>query len=200
MAQKSTTVEKVRKGAQKTAETVGGTIAKNPQGTLYVVLGLVGAFSAYRLFKWAKSTGDRLSGDGIDNHIPINVVPDASKTTISRSTAKNYASQLLTAMNHRFFTLLPFPHYAEGTDTDILKTIFDRINGEDFKLIYREFGLKDYNGVGSPEKDVSGGIQDTLGLSEPRDLVYWLREELDFFDFSLRKKVRNLVESAGLIF
>jgi|GEM_PF-1549668 len=198
MARKTkTSLQKVGSSAKKALADTGKSIAENPKSTLYIGLGIAAVFALYYGGKWFN---DAFSGSGIDDTIDTTVKPDMGKTTISRATARNYASQLLEAMNWKGWMLLPYPHFGDGTDNDVLKSIFNNINADDFKLIYQEFGTKDYNGYSSPPKNVGGGIQDSLGISKKRDLVFWLRSELDFLDFSLKRKVADLVTQAGFAF
>ncbi len=200
MEKGKTATRKIVDTVRKTATKAGASVVKNPISLLYVGGGILAVIAAYKLAKWAKDASDTVSGDNIDNTIPVRVIPDTSRTTITRNEARNFASQLLTAFNWKGFMLLPYPHYGEGTDNNVVKSIFDRINSEDFKVMYQEFDTKDYNGYSSPPSNIGGGIQDALGISEKRDLVYWLRSELDFFDFSLKKRVKEIVEGAGFIF
>ncbi|UOB18587.1 hypothetical protein [Abyssalbus ytuae] len=190
------TVSKAAEATKEVAKKTGEYASKNPKTTLYIVGGTITIIALYGLFKGLKKTGDTLSGENIDENIEIDAPVNNSKTTISKQQAKQYASQLLIAFNWT----VPVFNY-QGTDTNVIKEIFKKINPEDFKLIYNEFGLKHYNGFGSPPENIAGGIQDLTGIAKKRDLVYWLKSELNsILDATTYKLVKNIVEQAGFVF
>ena len=171
--------------------------ARNPLPTLYVVGGILGAFAVFKILQAANNA---FSGSDIDDKVDFKLKIDPAKLSISKEQAKIFADQLLVAMNWEGLRPWPLFTVGPGTDNKVIKEVFGQINPEDFKLIYQAFGTKDYNGFGSPPKNVGGGVQDAIGISKKRDLVYWLRSELDFFDFSLKGKVGETVRQAGFIF
>ncbi|NER13554.1 hypothetical protein GWK08_08910 [Leptobacterium flavescens] len=116
---------------------------------------------------------------------------DYSKTTITNSTAKKYANDLFESMRHN------------GTKESAIEDIFDHINGHDYILIYNQFGVKPYNGFGSPD-----GVP-ILKETDPvyhYNLTQWLDAELNehgvwpFSDRALRKKVANVLSEVDIEF
>jgi len=109
---------------------------------------------------------------------------DLSKTSITQEMAKNYAESLYTAFN-----------YYWGTDNTIIRNVFDKINSEDFKLIFNYYGIR--------SRDLDGkaptGLWKIFGQYEDLNLVEWLNEELGILDFSLKNKIRPIVNGAGFI-
>jgi len=196
-----TAVSKVSKTTTEAAKKAGEYATSNPKTVLYVVVGGIAIYSIYKLIEAAKKTGDILSGDNVENNIEIGnaLVVNPTNTTITSNQATIYANQLLEAMNWKGFI---FPvGYQHGTDNDTIEAIFDKINAEDFKMIYQKFGKKHYNGFGSPDSNAIGGIESAIGIADLKDLVYWLNAELSsIFDRTLYKKVKTIVEQAGFIF
>ena len=80
---------------------------------------------------------------------------DTSNARISKQKAFNLANELYTAMDKL------------GTDEDLIKKVFTGLSPDDFKLVYKEFGLRGYFMFNS---------LDYIGF--PYNLVQWLREEI----------------------
>jgi hypothetical protein len=117
---------------------------------------------------------------------------DATKTKISQTTAQNYAEQLFNAFN-----------YYWGTDLATIKSIFGKINSEDFKMIYNAFGQRTYSAIngGTPSKSPIGFDNPIIFGSNPDlDLVSWLQAELGVADILTKNKVRPIVIGAGFTF
>lgn len=157
---------------------------EKPKNTKYLVGGLLVLLLGYKIYK----TFNPNINDTVDN------VGNGSTTnaTISKETATNYAQQLLDAMNLNRNAIL-----LSGTDEKVISNVFDKIkNSDDFRLIFKAFGTKHYNGLNSPVEGV-----EILQSYQLRNLVYWLRSELNsFWDYSVHKKVKNVVEKAGFVF
>jgi hypothetical protein len=116
---------------------------------------------------------------------------DLTKTSISQATAQNYAEQLFKAFN-----------YYWGTDLSAIKTIFKKINAEDFKMIYNAFGERTYSSIngGTPSGSIIGLDNPTVfGKNPDIDLMGWLNNELGVLDFTTKSIVRPVVEKAGFI-
>ncbi|WP_237275572.1 hypothetical protein [Tenacibaculum ovolyticum] len=108
---------------------------------------------------------------------------------ISRNQANIYAMQLLAAFNSYE------PVY--GTDEKVVLDVFKRITPLDFKKIYKEFGQRDYNGYNSPPQEIFWGVDSY----DKRNLVYWLRSEIDpEKDVELYSLVKHVVNKAGFVF
>lgn len=194
---KTKVVSKTKEAAKKTGEYV----SKNPKTTAYIVIGAVAIYAGYKLFKAVKGAANVLSGDNVVSNIEVGNALNVnnSNLTITPNQALIHAKSLLDAMNWEGWVYIPIPRYTSGTDTDVIDQIFSNITSDDFKLIYQKFGKKHYNGTGSPQ--ILEGVQDFIGIAEERDLVYWLRSELNsFFDRSLFNKVKAIVEGAGFTF
>lgn len=178
--------KKAAKKAAKGLETAGKTVAKNPTTTLYVVGGLVALFVGYKLYR---NFNNAWNGGNIDNQIP-NTGGNASGATITDQVARNYAQQLLDAMN------VKEPFY--GTDEATIEAVFDNLqNGADFLKVFNAFGNKDYNGWNSPPE----GFWSFLDSYDKRNLVYWLKSEISpTTEPRLYNKVKQRVESAGFTF
>jgi len=116
---------------------------------------------------------------------------DKAKTKISQATAQNYAEGLFKAFN-----------YYWGTDLATIKSIFSKINSEDFKMIYNAFGQRTYSHIngGTPSQSAIGLDNPTIfGKNPDLDLVGWLQEELGVLDYVTKSKVKPIVEGAGFI-
>jgi hypothetical protein len=113
---------------------------------------------------------------------------DQTKTKISQATAQNYAENLFQAFN-----------YTWGTDLATIKSIFSKINSEDFKMIYNAFGKRSYSGIngGTPSGKIYG-LDYWVGFND-LDLVGWLNAELGMADFVTKGKVKPIVEGAGFV-
>ena len=118
-------------------------------------------------------------------------VVDKTKTKISETTAQNYAEQLFKAFN-----------YYWGTDLATIKSVFSKINSEDFKMIYNAFGQRTYSSVngGTPSQSIIGLDNPTIfGKNPDLDLVGWLDNELGTLDFATKNKIRPIIEGAGFV-
>jgi len=116
---------------------------------------------------------------------------NTSKTRISEQTAQNYAEQLFKAFN-----------YYWGTDLATIKSIFSKINSEDFKMIYNAFGQRTYSSVngGTPSQSIIGLDNPTIfGKNPDLDLIGWLDNELGTLDFVTKNKIRPIIEGAGFV-
>lgn len=113
---------------------------------------------------------------------------DKSKTSISELTAKNYAESLFESFN-----------YTWGTDKSVIESIFSKINSEDFKLIYNEFGKRSYSDINSGTPSGKVYALDTYIGNVNLDLVQWLNKELGLGDGSLKNKIRPIVDGAGFV-
>ena len=158
---------------------VGTYIGNNKKPLLYVGGAIALVVIGYAVVKRVKGA---VSGKNIVGGKFNNQDVDETKTTISDSTAKNYAENLFEAFN--FFW---------GTDKTTIDTIFSKINSEDFKKVYNAFGKRSYSIMGSPV-----GLS-TLGAYTDYDLITWINNELDFGDSALREKIRKVVEPAGFV-
>ncbi len=190
------------KKSKETARKAGKAVVNNPKKSIYVGLGivvLVGGYLVIRGFSSGVKKGvNTITGENLDLNIDTNIKPNPSKTTISREQARIFASQLLKAFNYRKQVWLT-PVY--GTDDDVVEEIFKKITPEDFKLIYNEFGTKDYVVHGSPQEGIAGGILDFTGLSRKLDLVEWLKEEINSVtDRTLYNLIKSVVNQAGFAF
>lgn len=162
------------------------TTNKSPKNTAYIVGSLLVIFAGYKAYKYLfKKPNDTI--DNVGNG-------SISNSTITKQEAINYAQQLLDAMNVGRNSI-----FFGGTDEQTISNVFDQIkNSDDFRLIYQAFGLKDYNGVSSPE--FGDGIFQNY---TERNLTYWLKSELGNFwswDKIIYNKVKLVVESAGFTF
>lgn len=168
----------------KNANTIGNFILDNKKP--FFILG--GVLLSYYLFKQVhKSLSDTFTekSEKIDIHLPIN----PQKTTINNTKAQQFAQQLLDACNEAF------PFY--GTDEETILKVFKQLkSSEDFKMVYKAFGMKKYNGYNSPPV----GVFRHLDKYEPRDLVYWLKSELSPSDGKVYTIVKQRIESAGWSF
>jgi hypothetical protein len=116
---------------------------------------------------------------------------DITKTKISQATAQNYAEQLFKAFN-----------YYWGTDLSVIKSIFSKINSEDFKMIYNAFGQRTYSSIngGTPSQSPIGLDNPVIfGKNPDLDLVGWLQEELGIADFVTKNKIKPIIEGAGFV-
>lgn len=167
------------------AKDTGKSILKNPKSAANIFIGIVGIFALYKIYKVINSG---FAGDpNIDNEV-IGTGGSTDGATISNQQAKNFAQQLLDAMNEKA------PIY--GTDEAAIEAVFARLKvGQDFIKVYNAFGKKDYNGNNSPPT----GFWSYLDSYEPRDLVYWLRSELSpTRDAKIFKIVKERIESTGV--
>lgn len=184
----------VKKGATSAAKKTGQFVSKNPKTAMYIGLGVIGVAIIYTLVKKTTGTVDKLfNGDpNIDDNVTIvlgDLKIDTKKLSIDNAKAKIFAQQLLDAMN------VKEPLW--GTDEKTIEAVFKKITSEDFKIIFWEFGKKDYNGYNSPPK----GWFSNIDSYEPRNLIYWLQHELDpVADATVYKLVKSKIEGAGFVF
>lgn len=174
--------------AGKAIKDAGGFISNNKKELLYVggaiVLGILG----YKIYK-ATSKGLSSALESKTETVDVDVSIDKNQTTITKEQAQQFAKTILDACNHME------PLY--GTDEEAIKQVFLRLkSGHDFKLVYKEFGMKDYNGNNSPPSSWLRHLDNYT----PRDLVYWLRSELSPSDGEVYRIVKSRIESAGYAF
>ncbi|TYB78334.1 hypothetical protein [Bizionia myxarmorum] len=183
-----TVAKKAVSTASNSAKKVGKSVADNPKQTLYIVGGILAIYLGYRS---VKAINNFFNGDGdVDNTINFGYKIDQTKLSIGTEQARNYAAQLLTAFNHNAF--------GSATDEGTIYQIFKKINPEDFKLIFNEFGQKNYAVIfdGSPPANWFGG-----NVSEKQDLIWWLKAELNsILDYDVYKQVKSIVTQAGSVF
>ncbi|WP_299833774.1 hypothetical protein [uncultured Tenacibaculum sp.] len=152
------------------------------------ILIIGGAVLGFYFIKKARE-GIASAFDEKSEQVQIDLPIDIKKTTITKTQSKQFAQQLLDASNHMA------PLY--GTDEATIKEVFLQLKtAEDFKLVYEAFGNKNYNGWNSPPV----GIFRHLDNYQPRDLVYWLKSELEPSDGEVYDIVKARVESAGWTF
>ncbi|CAA0214597.1 hypothetical protein [Tenacibaculum maritimum] len=193
MKKKSNLPKKVGKIATKenvknAVKTTGSFIENNKKEILYVGGAIAIAVIGYKLFK-ATSKGLTSAFEDKVETVKVEVAINDANTTISKEQAQQFAKTLLTACNAMQ------PLY--GTDEESIKSVFLKIKtGDDFKMVYEAFGMKNYNGNGSPPV----GIFRHLDNYAPRDLVYWLKRELSPSDGDVYKIVKERVESADYVF
>lgn len=98
-------------------------------------------------------------------------------------------NQLLDAFNSKE------PFY--GTDEVLILSVFKSLNSSDFLKVYDVFGKRPYNGNNSPPE----GLFRVLDDYQDRDIIYWLRSELDpLEDMEVYKFVRSVVTPLGFSF
>jgi hypothetical protein len=169
---------KIGKGISST----GTYIAENKKPLLYVggaVAIVVVGWTVVNKFKKAVKGKSIRAGKFIEQNI------DVKKLTITPQQAQNYAEQLFEAMN-----------YDWGTDKAQIRNVFQKINAEDFKLVFNAFGKRDYGTLG---KFSPTAFERMFGLYRSLDLVNWLNEDLDFLDWKLRAEIRKVIEPAGFV-
>lgn len=185
-------VDKTNKAKKKLVETANKTkkklvdttnkVASTPS---YKVIGYgIGAYIVYRV------VNKMLTAPKPEpvNNIDYTVTPDPVKTTITDEEAKKYAQTLLEAMD-----LQPY-----GTEVSKIKGVFENINADDFILVFNAFGMKNYNGTGSPPET---WVFQQLDNFTERNLVYWLGSELSsWWDGETFDMVEKTVTEAGFIF
>lgn len=185
---KKETSKKIVSNAKKGVEKVGEITSNNKKTILYGIVGLIGLYAGYKIFKGIKNTFNPEIDDEVNNVGNGSTV----NATISKHQAKNYAQQLLDAMNENRNSI-----FGGGTDEETIENVFNQLkNGDDFLLVFRAFGNKEYNGYNSPVENL-----EFLDSYQPRNLVYWLKSEISsFWESSLYNKVKERVESAGFVF
>lgn len=175
--------------AKDVGKKVSDNVKSNPIPYLKVGGVVIGAFLIYKL---VSGVADKISNPG-DSNLDLEVDGTGGSTdgaTISNALANNYAQTLLDAFNSKE------PMY--GTDEAAVEAVFLKIkNSADFIKIFKAFGSKDYNGHNSPPN----GAWSWLDSYEKRNLVYWLRSEIDADDDAeLYALVANVVNNAGFAF
>lgn len=171
--------------ATKTIKSTGNFLANNKKELIYISGACLIAVVGYQFYKEISKGSAGVFEDKTES-VPINLNLNSNKITISNETAQKYAQQLLDACNEEA------PFY--GTDEVLIKEVFLNLKSpEDFKLVYKTFGKKNYNGHGSPPT----GIFRHLDNYAPRDLIYWLRSELDPKDGDVYTIVKERIESAN---
>jgi hypothetical protein len=110
---------------------------------------------------------------------------------LNEQKSKQLAYNLLDAFNYNTGGMI-----LGGTDKSSITAVFNQLDHpEDYKKIYKEFGLQRYNGQGlADETNILGKIYDRL------DLTGWIRAELDFFDFTLNSLVKEKITNSGLTY
>ncbi len=179
--------------ATKTLKSTGSFIADNKKELLYVGGGLLVVIVGYQLIKNLKkgseAVTDFISKDHLET-VDVTVNTDAGNITITPEQAQQFARTIYDACNHMA------PLY--GTDEDAILEVFKKLNtGDDYKLVYKTFGMKEYNGNNAPPRS---GFWRMFDVYEPRDLTYWLRSELSSSDGEVYQVVKSRVESAGYSF
>ena len=179
--------------ATKTIKSTGNFIADNKKELLYVaggILVVVVGYQAYKnLKKGSEVVTDFISKDHVEN-VDVIVNTDASKITITKEQAQQFARTIYDACN------LMAPLY--GTDEEAILEVFKKLKtGDDYKLVYQTFGMKEYNGNNAPPRSGWGRFFDVFA---PRDLNYWLRSELSPSDGEVYQVVKERIESAGYSF
>ena len=173
---------------QNTLSKTGAFIQNNKKPLLYVGGAIAIVVIGLAVVKRVKGL---VSGQNVVGGSYHEQAVDKTKTKISQATAQNYAEQLFKAFN-----------YYWGTDLATIKTIFGKINSEDFKMIYNAFGERTYSSIngGTPSQSIIGLDNATIfGKNPDLDLLGWLQAELGIADFVTKNKVRPIVEGAGFI-
>ena len=110
---------------------------------------------------------------------------------ITKLKAKELSNALLDSFNYNTGGMI-----LGGTDKSTITAVFkSMLNPNDYKKVYKEFGLKLYNGQSiANETSFISDIYDKI------DLTGWLRSELDFLDFSLNSLVKEKINNSGLTY
>lgn len=186
MEKKKQKQNKTSSTIKKVADTTISTVKQNPKILLIAGGVIIGGYLLTKILSTIVGQVTKtISPDLTTNVNPGGVQVNPNRTTITTQQAKIFAQQLLDAMNQL------------GTDTGTIKNIFKKINAEDYKLIFNEFGLVDYNGFGVPNDNIFV----ILDSFQKRDLTFWLRSELNsLFDSGTFKIVKNIITQAGFAF
>ena len=164
-------------------------VANNPV-TILKAAGVIAGI--YLLYQTAGAINDFFEDDKTDNERETTLDIDPDKLTITEEKAKNWAATLFESMK-----------VANKTDEDAIRSVFDIITPEDFKLIHKYFGTPHYDDLfgSSPLDNFLGDLDVFTGASQKRDLVYWLKSEVSsWWDYSLYNKIEKTINDAGLIF
>lgn len=185
------TEKDVKKNIEK-ANAASKFLSKNKYLLGAIGVGVVGYLVYSKISKGIDSIGSGVSDvfTGEQETIDVDAQVDTTNLSITDEDAQKYASQLLSAFNHTTFGFW-------GTDEETVKAVFSALKtADDFKLVYKVFDLKNYNGYNSPPT----GITKILDNYEAKDLVYWLQAEISSSDGEVYDIVKQVVESAGWIF
>ena len=164
----------------------GTFIQNNKKPLLWVGGSIIAVIVAIAVVKRLKGV---ISGQNVKGSDYKDLVVDKTKTTISPEVAHNYAEQLYDAFN-----------YYWGTDLATIKSVFSKINSEDFKQIYNAFGQRTYSTIngGKPSGSIIGLDNPTIFGSNPDlDLIGWFNKELGILDFVTKNQIRPIIEGAG---
>lgn len=174
--------------ATKAVKKTGDFIADNKKELLYVSGAIVLGFVGYKVYQSFKTGVTEAFDDKVDV-VGVDVKINPSRTTISIEQAKQFAQVLLDACNAK--------EPLWGTDEPAVLGVFNKLKtADDFKLVYKVFDYRDYNGYNSPPK----GFLRHFDEYYPRDLVYWLRKEIKPSDGKVYQVVKSRIESAGMAF
>ncbi len=177
-----------KKNAAKAVKSTGGFLAENKKELFYVVGAVVIGVVGYKIYKGV-SKGVSSVFDEKSETVNVETNINKSELTISKEQSQQFAKTLLDACN----AMQPF----YGTDEDSIKNVFVKLkSADDFKMVYKEFGMKNYNGNNSPPS----GWGRHFDNYAPRDLIYWLKSELDESDGEVYEIVKSRIESAGYRF
>lgn len=179
--------EKIKQNIVKSSEY----LSKNGKTLLIgasVAVGLLVMWKIYRSFtRKSKTEEEREKEQQVQGVIEQSI--NKQNLTITEQQAKNFAQQLLDAMDYAA------PVY--GTDEDTIASVLKKIKTkDDFLLIFKAFGLKEYNGNGLPPTGWARHIDNY----EPRNLVYWLKAELSPRDGEAYTLAKKFSEMAGFAF
>ncbi len=175
------------KRANNVVQEIGGFIADNQKGILYVTAGIAGVYILYKMYKGVEKASTIFDNKIEDVNVDIHI--DQSQTTISTEQAQQFARTILDACNAME------PLY--GTDEEAIKEVFLKLKTpDDFKKVYQAFGLKEYNGHNSPPSS----FLRFLDTYKPQDMIFWLRSELSPSDGEVYTIVKARIESAGYTF
>lgn len=176
------TASKVAKSAASAAKKTGQVIVKNPQTTLYVVLGIAAVYVGYKLYKTVKSATDGITDDpnagggNVDDLNNPGGIPIGA--TISLTAAQILAADILSAVDS-----------AGGLNENEYKVVENALrnkNAYDYQLISAAFG--------TPRRSPITGEESVWYLfGEKLNLTQWLTIELN-----LEQKTR-LHKAAPLI-
>lgn len=185
VAKKTNKTAKVKDSVTKGINKAGDYAKSNPKTVIYVAGGIAAIYLGYKGFKLLKNIFD----PKIDNNVDVNLSINQSLLTINQNQANIYASQLLDAFN--------VDELFDSTDENIVEDIFNKINSEDFKLIYNAFGEKPYSTLTGASPQSAG----SNWFASDMDLVAWLRAEIGaFLNPTLHNKIKSIVTGAGFAY
>jgi len=176
-----TNTEKFKDTATKSINEAGDYATNNPKTIFYVVGGVAAIYLGYKLV-------DSFLPPKIDNSVS-GTGGSVAGSTLTNNEAANLAQQLLDAFNAKE----PF----WGTDEETIIAVFGLIkNNADFWKIFNAFDDKDYNGYNSPPE----GAWSWVDSYEKRNLIYWLKSEVQPGDGNVYDVVKQRLTSAGIAF